>query len=162
MENLAQAFTESKDDEACIALMLKLHCIFGDLRRLLGCAKIDRYRFEYPVRGHRVDLVLFHANDGISLIEIKGQNAVREVVAGIGQLFLYESLFRESFPRAPTYIDKYLISPVQGLESEKVDKACVAAGVNFFQYAPMNLIREHRESCKEKWLAHGTEIITDA
>lgn len=154
---LAQAFVNSKDDEACIMLLMRMHCIFGDIRRMLKTTKISRYRFEYFVGGGRIDLILFHADGGASLIEVKGNGSVRDVVAGIGQLFLYEAMFLESNPKtmSPAYINKYLVSPVAGNDAQRVAKACDRAGVVFFQYAPFGLIQEHREKCIGDWVSHG-------
>lgn len=154
---IAQAFINSGSDEACIALLMRMHCIFGDIRALLRTSKISSYKFEYLVNGGRVDLALFHTDGGVSLVEIKGQGGVRDVVAGIGQLFFYEAVFAESKPKAkpPAYINKYLVSPVFGGDAEVVGKACSLAGVDFVQYAPFSLIRNLRNGCTIAWVGNG-------
>lgn len=151
---LAQKFVESRDDEACIAGLLRLHCIFGHIQRMLRTSKIERYRFEFSVPCGRVDLVLFHSDGGISLVEAKGRNSVRDVVGGIGQLFLYESAIRSMFPSVG-YVNRYLISPIQGGAAASVERACALAGVNFIQYAPMSAIEKARDGARMQWCAHG-------
>jgi hypothetical protein len=154
---LASDFLNSKDDEACIVLLLRMNCIFGDIRRIFKTSKIDSFKFEYPVSGGRVDLVLFHSDGGVSLIEVKGANGSRDVVAGIGQLFLYEAMFSQSKPKAkaPAYIDKFLLAPITGKSADKVDRACALANVKFVQYAPLQLIGKFREECAKEWGSHG-------
>lgn len=144
--------------------MFRLHGICGDLQRVLKTNPIARHRFEFPVSGSRVDLVLFHKDGGVSIVEFKGQNSSRDVVAGIGQLFLYEALFVECHAATlrPAYVHKYLVSPILGDDADKVDKACVLAGVAFLRYAPFKLIREIRNECRREWISDGPEISANA
>jgi len=151
---LARQFVASRNDEACIALMFRFHAIFGHLRKVLGCSKIDRHHFEYAVKGGRVDLALFHTDGGISLVEFKVDGPVHAVVAGIGQLFFYEAMFLRKAQRSskPSYIKKYLVSPVAGDDAQSVAEACELAGVQFVQCAPFAMVSGHRQRCIESWV----------
>jgi hypothetical protein len=151
---IAQGFVSSKDDEACLALLMRIHLIFGQARTLLGCAPIDRYRFEYPIDGYRADIALFHSDGGVSIVELKPENAVRDVVAGIGQLCWYETLIRRSVKAS--YFQKYLVAPVTDEALPLVDGACDMAGVSFIQYPSFSEVRKKRDVCRVKWAAqHG-------
>ena len=164
MRKLAQKFMNSRDDEQCIVTLLRMHCIFGQIRKMLGCSQIDRYKFEFGVKGGRIDLALFHTDGGVSLVEAKGSHDVRTVAAGIGQLFLYEAMYSAFKPKAkpPAYIHKYLVAPIEGEAVRIVDIACARAGVRFISYAPFALIKEHRADCRKKWTDHGTQVSINA
>lgn len=155
---IAERFINSKNDESCIADLFKIHCLFNQTAKMLQTSKIVRYRFEYPVNGGRIDLVLFHEDDGISLIEIKSGYRAREIVAGIGQLFMYESMFMDSFKGKllPKYLNKYLIFPsISEVSDLYVEKTCELAGIGYFVYPSFSLIAKHRNDCIQKWVSHG-------
>lgn len=159
MPVLARDFLSS-DDERCIAALMKMHCIFGHVQKMLSCTKIQRYEFEFNVGHGRVDLALFHSDGGVSLVEIKGGHHARTVVGGIGQLFLYEAMYASFKPQAkpPRYLNKYLVAPIGGYAAEIVGSACAKAGIVFISYAPFSLIRAQRSEFKEKWGSHGKKI----
>ena len=155
---IAERFINSKNDESCIADLFKIHCLFNQTAKMLQTSKIARYRFEYPVKGGRIDLVLFHEDDGISLIEIKSGHGAREIVAGIGQLFMYESMFMDSFKgkTLPKYLNKYLIFPsISEITDSYVERSCEVAGINYLVYPSFPLIEKHRKDCIGKWVKHG-------
>ena len=157
VEIIADRFIGSKNDEGCIADLFKIHLLFNHVEKMLQTAKIARYRFEFPVKGCRIDLVLFHVDGGISMIEIKSGNSPRIIVSGIGQLFMYESMYLDSYKNSkPKYLNKYLIFPsISEVSDSHVEKACEVAGINYLVYPGFPLIEKHRKDCIGKWVKHG-------
>lgn len=144
--DLASNFLSSKNDEKAISDLMRIHLIFGHLERVLGVSRIIRHRFEFSVNFGRIDLVLFHKDGGASLVEIKSDGELRSIVGGIGQLFLYESSFKDFMRKTKPlkYINKILVSPLSPEKSLPVMSACVAAGVKYVHYATF------KEICGQK------------
>lgn len=164
LRKVARKFAMARDDEAGIAAVFRLHAIFGDMHKAIGSARVQRARFEYPVDGCRIDLLCFHVGGGVSIVEFKGDRDLREVVSGIGQLFLYETLLRELWKSkySPAYIRRYLVSPIQGVSAEKVSVACASAGIDFVQCASFDLIKAERDAFLKNRVGHGSQVVTDA
>ena len=143
-------FLVSRDNEACIAAMFRVHCLFGHTASMLRTPPVSRYKFEYRVDAGSIDLVLFHADHSVSLVEFKAGGTVRDAVAGIGQLFYYESAFMASCPRqmTPVFVRKHLVSPVRGKVAERVRAACSQAGVGFLQYQSFPAIDQHKSELR--------------
>jgi len=130
--SFASELFKSRNNEAAAILMLKLFLMFGDLEKVLGVKKIERHRFEFSVCGGRIDLLLFHKDKGISIVEVKAQNDVRTILAGIGQLCLYEVGIRKKMVRRPPkYINRILTAPIEPSVSLHIMEACEIAGVRF-------------------------------
>jgi hypothetical protein len=122
-----------RNDEKAVILMLKLMLIFDDLHCAWGLPKIERYRWEFPVEGGRIDLVLFHVDGSVSLVEAKAQGSGREIAAGIGQLCMYAVAFPLALKNAkrPTCIRRILCAPIAPEKSLSLVAACNMAGVTF-------------------------------
>lgn len=145
---LAQAATDAKDNEAGLLVMLKLMLIFGDAERALNVPKISRYRFEFPVRGGRIDLLLFHRDGGVTVVEVKTSETTRNVVGGIGQLCWYAAVLPVALKKTtqPSYIRRLLVAPTDEAQSTAVISACELAGVQFTSMANFKLFRGLLES----------------
>lgn len=155
---LAEKFMRSQNNEACITALMQMHCIFGHLAGMLQTAPIASYKFEHHIGCGRIDLLLRHVDGGFSIVEVKSDSSIHNVVAGIGQLFLYEALLKSAglAHEAPAYIDKFLVSTIQGVSAEHVRLACRSAGVNFFEYPSFGFIAQVRAQYMHKWVGHGT------
>ena len=81
----------------------------------------------------RIDLLLFHSDASISIVELKAENRPSEVAAGIGQLCMYAA----AIPRAlhekqrPAVIRRILAAHVPVDQSIDLVCACTLAGVRF-------------------------------
>lgn len=128
-----------RDDEDLVILQLKIHLLAGMLPRILGVPPIRRARFEFQIGCGRVDLALFHADGSASLVEAKAGGPARDLVAGIGQLFLYETQLQAASPRS---VRKILCAPAGSDHGSVVARACSAAGVKFVFMAPFATTRD--------------------
>jgi len=137
MDSLARSCNAAVDNEASGVLQLRLHLAAGKLADVLGVKPFIRHKFEFLIKGLGfADLALFHADHGVTLVEAKGPHCNRMLVAGIGQLFMYEAALRANMGgRAPAYVDKILCAPVTAEESMPTWRACELAGVRFVHLA---------------------------
>ncbi len=137
IESLARDCNSAVNDEAAGVLQLRLHLAAGSLADVLGVKPFTRHRFEFPLKGLGfADLVLFHRDNGVTLVEAKGPHCNRVLCAGIGQLFMYESALRkQTGSRPPAYVNKILCAPVSAEESMPTWHACELAGVRFVHLA---------------------------
>lgn len=143
--DMLQALYSAKNDEAMAVLGVKMLLLVGDAEKVLGCSRIIRYRFEVALGPCRVDMVLFHKDGGISLVEIKADSDIRTVASGIGQLFVYEAEFPLSkFGKhiSPKYVNKILASPTPPERAYKVMRACHLAGVHYACLASHGDVKE--------------------
>jgi hypothetical protein len=132
------------DDEDAAVRQLRLQLMVGKLHECLDAPPIKQYRFEYPLPGTGLaDLVVVHEDGGVSIVEVKGPRTVRDIAAGIGQLFLYEgAMWQEKFGgRTPAYVKKVLCAPVWPTIPSPIYEACLCAGVQFLPAAPSEFVR---------------------
>lgn len=126
------ALRAMRNDEASVILMLRLLLIFGNLERAIGGPKITGHRFEFCIPVGRIDLLLFHDNGVATIVEAKSETAsTRELVAGIGQLFLYSAGLPAALSpqQQPKHIRRVLCAP--GLRArDGVEQACDLAEVD--------------------------------
>ena len=143
LKMLAKDCYSTCDNESLAKLQLRLLLIFQNLERFLGCPTITGSRFEYHIpRTGRVDLLLTHPGDGISLIEAKsGAESKTGMAGGIGQLFVYEAAIMAQ-KNPPAWIEKYLVIPGQSKDSGEIVSACRLAGVTFVSLASHTRMRE--------------------
>lgn len=133
----------AKDNEQAVMLVLKLMLEFGDLRRVLGVPKISGHRFEFPVRGGRIDLLLFHPDQSVTIVEAKADFDQRTIAGGIGQLCMYAALLPSALnsKQRPTYIRRILCTPVAPTKSLDLMTACDMAGVKFVHMPSFDLLK---------------------
>lgn len=112
-----------KEDAAVGALEVLLFT--GKLASFMGWPEVTLYERETRIGNGRCDYVLEHADGSLTLLEAKAEGDRRAIVAGIGQLFLYEA----SLPRYVRSVRKALATP--GYGEADIAKACELAGVDF-------------------------------
>ena len=148
IESLARNLPRMENNEKSVILQLKVMLIGGDFCRLFGVCPISRYRFEYALSIGRVDLMLFHRDGGISIIEAKPDECLRTIVSGIGQLFLYSSVVRRELGRNPKYINRILCAPTTPEKSSRIFAACEEASVRFVPLASYSYFKEQIDGIK--------------
>jgi len=142
---LLGSLMRADNNEEMAVIGLKVLLLGGDAERVLGCNKIERYRFEVSIGLGRVDLVLFHKDGGISLVEVKADSDLRSVCGGIGQLFMYEAelpLSKFGNGIKPKYVNKILASPLSPEKAAKAIRACSLAGVKYVCVARHSDVKE--------------------
>ena len=129
----ATMLLRSVNDECMATTLLELMIKFGHAEKMLSVPKIDNYKAQMRLGLGIPDFVLFHADGGISIVEVKADKELRSIVAGIGQLFFYESMIPDAFKGkkdVPTYIRKILAVPIDFDKCDKINKACELSGVS--------------------------------
>lgn len=127
--------------ESAVVQLLKNTIENGRLAELWGLPEILWCEFEFPLPRGRIDLVLFHSDGTISVVEAKDALDERSVVAGIGQLSMYA--VQIGYSKTASGIRKILTVPVEGNNPNSllIDRACRDAGVIF---EPLGTIQEHQ------------------
>ena len=136
-----------KDNETAAKALFRLMLDHGKLPKVWGFSKVGRYRTEFPVNGGRIDLLLFHSDGGISIVETKGHGAPREIAGGIGQLHVYAVLLPQAMRRmpAPKYVNLVLAAAVAHEDPERaltIAKACESAHVRFLNLPTVKQMRD--------------------
>lgn len=151
--DLMEEFINSKNNEKSVIFTLRLFLACGVLESVLRVTKIHRYRFEFSVGGGRVDLLLFHKDGGVSIIEAKAENSVQTISCGIGQLFMYSAQLPAVMKKSkqPTYVNKILIAPIEAEKSLVLIRACELAGVKFIHLAPYSAFKSEIDRVKMKY-----------
>ena len=139
LHRVAVALLSISDNEKAVTQVLRLMLLFGDLQRVLKVKPISRYKFEFPVNSGRIDLLLFHNDGGISIVEAKADRLPREIALGIGQLCMYEAGLRKKM--RPAYINRILIAPIKSENSLEIMSACELAGVKFIHLPKFKKIK---------------------
>ena len=122
------------DHESCVTLQLKIIAITDGLAKFFKIPKLKGYKFEYKVSVGRIDLIMFHLDGGVTIVEAKGNTDVRAIASGIGQIFMYESVIRDNFRenKKPVYVNRILCAPIDDMDKfSKIEKTCNLARVNF-------------------------------
>lgn len=127
----------SQSDEKRVMMMLRLFLAFGSLEKVLGVSKIYRHRYEVSVGGGRIDLLLFHKDGGVTIVEAKsGENPI-DISRGIGQLCMYSTMLPYVIKKGPVpaYVNLILAAPIEPENSLNLMSACKMAGVRFVHLA---------------------------
>jgi hypothetical protein len=142
LENLARRCNSAQDNEAAGVLQLRLHLAAGALHTVLHVKPFTRHKFEFQLKSVGfADLVLFHADSGVTLIEAKGADCNRTASSGIGQLFMYEAAYRLQASCAPAYVNKILCAPVGADKFMPTWRACELAGIRFVHLAEFKALQ---------------------
>ncbi|MHB8915871.1 MAG: hypothetical protein ACYC4K_08680 [Thiobacillus sp.] len=143
-EGVVKAANNLMDDEKAVILQIKILLIGGNFRRVFKVSRVDRYYFEYSVESGRIDLLVFHSDGGVSVIEAKAANGLVSIAAGIGQLFLYSASLLKKLNKGaePKYINKILCAPLEAEKSLEIMAACEMAGIRFVHLAPFMVIKK--------------------
>lgn len=100
--------------------------------KLYGLPEVKSYIKEYSVKHGRADFAVFHCGKNISIVEVKGSYLLRDIVAGIGQLHLYEVAFCEKWDGYK--VDKILIASCLDDQEVIIGATCKSAGVRFIRH----------------------------
>lgn len=124
--------------ESWAALTLRILAMTGQLGQILHTSPVVRYQFEYSLGQHRADLVCWHKDGGVSIIEAKGgDGTLTEVVAGIGQVAMYALLYLQQSETPPAYLKKFVMAPVAQYQIG----LCVLTAVNCnVQFLPLPML----------------------
>jgi len=120
-----------RDDESSIMWQLRLHAAMRKLERAIGCDPVHAYYFECPVAGMSMDLFLSHTDGSFTIVEAKRGDSVRNVCAGIGQLYMYLAAARRELYPNQALINLTLVSDLPPEDSLIVGDACMMAGVKY-------------------------------
>jgi hypothetical protein len=151
LNDLARRCNVAQNNEEAAVLQLRLHLAAGRLATVLGVRPIVSCRFEFQLKGLGfADLAIFHANHGVTLVEVKGPVGNREACAGLGQLFMYEAALRRQLVggQVPAYVDKILCAPLPPEKAMPTWEACQAAGVRFVHLATFKQLQESLEMAR--------------
>lgn len=140
---LARYLLPVRNTEEASVKVLRLHLFSGNLHRVLGTPRVTGHRFEFPVPGGRIDLLLFHADGSVSIVEAKAAGPVGLIAAGIGQLALYSALLPGVLWRQqPTTIRRILVATCEPDIAAVLMRACQQAGAEFRCLAPFSAVQE--------------------
>jgi hypothetical protein len=116
-------------DEAGLVAILKIFYSSDRLEEVLNVPTIALAEFEYPLPRGRADLVLFHLDGTVSVVEIKGSRDFMVCAHGVGQAISYA--VQIGYSKACNGIRKLLVAPVVGDEPETIilHNTCKEAGV---------------------------------
>lgn len=150
-EGVVDGVNRLSNDEKAVVLQLKIMLVAGDLRRLLCVPKIERYRFEFSVQDGRIDLLLFHVDGGVSIVEAKPGAHPVSIAAGIGQLCYYAAVLPTKYPKgsSPAYINRFLCAPIAPERSLALVEACDMAGVKFVHLAPYSVFKARIDAIQQ-------------
>lgn len=131
-----------RDNEAGVFDIMKflLEHSKGGLEKAWDLPEVVKYVFEFPLPVGRADLVMFHIDGSISVVEFKNAGSNREILSGIGQLLMYA--VQLGYSRVATTIRKILTAPVVGAGNSLLLETCEKAGVLF---EPLGTLDEHRQ-----------------
>lgn len=146
------------DEGATILQLLWIAMCGGDaFGELLECPPIVSRHWEFQIEGFRADLVLFHIDGSVTIVEAKSQTrSVIELAGGIGQLLVYASALPKTLGYEPPETRLILAFPriEEQQEDDSLNAACMAAGVR-----PLRLVSPaemYRMVDRDfRWLTHG-------
>lgn len=158
--DLANEVSSVRNNEAAVTTVMRLWIAFGRLEHALQVSPVSRYRFEFPVSGGRIDLLLFHVDGGITIVEAKGEVPASLVAAGIGQLCLYKTLLAPVVdPLKPAYVNLILAAPIAPEDSGAMSMACEMAGVRLVPMPVFGEVNEQADLLRKKY---GAQVFSDA
>ena len=152
-DGVMSAINNLRDDESAAMVQLKIMLIAGDLCDLLGVADFRAYRFDFPLKTGRIDMLLFHHDGGVTIVEVKADNPnVLAIAVGIGRLHLHAASLPAalSSSQQPTYINLILCAPIAPERSLGLVSACDQAGVKFVHLGSFAGFQAQIDAIKQK------------
>ena len=149
LRDLYERLQRARNDEEYVTLLLRMFLHFGVLGpSLMSRSPVKRAKFEHPVEGGKIDLLLLHEDGGATIIEAKADGTSRNVVSGIGQLCFYAAQLAASLPTdlQPTYVRRWLVAPAAHSHAIAIDRACELAGVFFWMVPTYSRFSRYMES----------------
>lgn len=142
-EGVLHLASRTRGGESWAILVLQILAMSGRLDSLLRCAKVSRYLFEFSLGSFRADLVLWHDDGGVSIVEAKGaEGALTGVVSAFGQVSMYALMYLQQCPKPPVYLKKYVVAPVAPDHVALCTFTAVACNVQFVPAPPIAEFRE--------------------
>ena len=133
-DGVMRVVNDLRDDESAAMAQIKIMLIGGDLRDVLGVSAFHAYQYDFQVKTGRIDLLLFHQDGGVTIVEVKADNAdVLAIAVGIGRLHMHSAALPAALPgdEQPAYINRILCAPIAPERSLWLVAACEQAGVQF-------------------------------
>lgn len=150
-EAISKRLLAARDNEGAATEMLRLMLQFGHLESAWGIPRITGHRFEFPVHGGRIDLLLFHADGGVSIVEAKAFHNTSGLAAGIGQLCVYATLIHDALGKYHhAYVRRILTAPIEPERSVTIMAACEMAGVEFAHLPPFRVLQQQLDRLRLK------------
>lgn len=134
-------------NESAVVEILRLFEACGHLGKALRVPRVERARFEYWAGAGRVDLLLYHTDGSLTVVEAKDSSCSREIVAGIGQVLFYESMIRKSNPGQK--LRRRLVVLKSQWVTEHVRNACSVADVGLVVLPDMESVRRQMAALTE-------------
>lgn len=146
-EGLQSLSRQTRDSERWAILALRILAMTGQLEPILRCAPIARYSFEVSMGLNRADLVCWHEDGGVSIIEAKGGDAgITSVVSGIGQVAMYALMYLQGCANPPAYLKKYVVAPVPGDQIALCVLTALNCNVQFVSLPAFGSMRDHAQA----------------
>lgn len=130
------------NDESGVMRLIKIWLSVNKLEDILQVPTIAHHEFEFSLPKGRVDLILFHLDGSISVVEAKATSDYEKICKAIGQLMFYATQIGFQRPCPP--IRKIIIAPAVGKDVQTllIDSTCRNAGIEF---VPMGTMCEQQE-----------------
>lgn len=143
-EGLQSLSRQTRNSEGWAILALRILAMTGQLEPILRCAPIARYSFEFSMGLNRADLVCWHKDGGVSIIEAKGgDGTLTSVVAGIGQVAMYALIYLQGCAAPPAYLKKYVVAPVPDDQVALCVLTALNCNVQFVSLPAFGSLRDH-------------------
>jgi hypothetical protein len=142
-EGVLHMAARTRGGESWAILVLQILAMSGRLDSLLRCSKVSRYLFEFSLGSFRADLVIWHEDGGVSIVEAKGaETALTGVVSAFGQVSMYALMYLQQCPKPPAYLKKYVVAPVAPEDLALCCFTGVGCNVQFVPAPPFEEFRE--------------------
>ena len=154
-DGVMQVVNDLRDDESAALAQLKIMLLGGHLREVLGVTAFHDHRFDFQVKTGRIDLLLLHDDGGVTIVEVKADNAdVLKIAVGIGRLHMHADSLPAALPseQQPAYITLILCTPITAERSLWLMTACDQAGVRFVHLALYEWFKARIDAIKRKEL----------
>ncbi|MEQ1683472.1 MAG: hypothetical protein ABL916_07460 [Burkholderiaceae bacterium] len=152
-DGVMHVVNDLRDDESAAMAQIKIMLIGGDLRDVLGVSAFHGYQFDFQVKTGRVDLLLFHQDGGVTIVEVKADNAdVLAIAVGIGRLHMHSAALPAALPAdgQPAYLTRILCAPIAPERSLWLMSACDQAGVRFVHLGSFRGFKAQIDAIKRK------------
>ena len=109
--------------------------------KALGTPEVEWHVFNLELPAGLVDLILFHIDNSVSLIEVITDGIENDVTDGISRLSA--NAFQFDFSAASAQVTKYLLAPVDSKSANALFAAVLCAHEDI-EFVPMGTIAEHQ------------------
>lgn len=152
-DGVMRVVNDLRDDESAAMVQIKIMLISGDLRDVLGVPAFHEHCFDFQVKTGLIDLLLFHPDGGVTIVEVKADNAdVLVVAVGIGRLHMHSAALPAALPadQQPKCITRVLCAPIAPERSLWLMSACDQAGIRFVHLGSFEGFKAQIDALKRK------------